>query len=88
MTLSAERAESAVLLRVQDTGSGIAPEHVAHVFDRFYRADSARTAQSGEAGLGLAIARSIVEGHGGTISVESTPGQGTTFTIRLPGAAA
>lgn len=85
VTLSAERAEAAVLLRVQDTGSGIGPEHVAHIFDRFYRADSARTPQGGEAGLGLAIARSIVESHGGTISVESTLGQGTTFTIRLPG---
>jgi signal transduction histidine kinase len=73
-------------LRVQDTGSGIAPEHLPYVFDRFYRGDKARHNQSGEAGLGLAIARSIVESHGGTIAVQSNLGQGATFTIWLPAA--
>jgi signal transduction histidine kinase len=87
VTLSAQAEQSDVLLLVSDTGSGIAPEHVPHIFDRFYRADSSRNTQGGEAGLGLAIARSIVEGHGGTIRVDSTVGLGTTFTIRLPGVA-
>ncbi|MEN4010857.1 MAG: HAMP domain-containing sensor histidine kinase [Bellilinea sp.] len=72
-----------LLLTVQDSGSGIAPEHLAHIFDRFYRADPSR--QSGqESGLGLSIARSIVEAHGGKLSVESRPGEGATFTISLP----
>ncbi len=72
-----------LLLTVQDNGSGIAAEDLAHIFDRFYRADAAR--QSGqESGLGLSIARSIVEAHRGKLSVESRLGEGTTFTIALP----
>jgi two-component system sensor histidine kinase BaeS len=70
---------------VEDTGAGIAPEDLPHVFDRFYRGNEAREGEGGESGLGLAIARSIVELHGGTIAARSTPGQGTTFTIVLPG---
>lgn len=80
--LSARQLEDAVLLQVQDSGSGISPEDLPHVFDRFYRADKSRQ-QNGETGLGLAIARSIVEAHGGKLTVESTPGKETTFTIRL-----
>lgn len=72
-----------VLLTVQDTGTGILPDELPHVFDRFYRGDEAR-GDGGESGLGLAIAKSLVELHGGTISVESLPAQGTTFTITLP----
>ena len=86
VSLSARPQDAGVAMCVQDTGSGIAPEHLPYVFDRFYRADQARHGQSGEAGLGLAIARSIVESHGGTISVQSTPGQGAAFTIWLPAA--
>jgi signal transduction histidine kinase len=86
VTLSAQAEQEGVVLRVQDTGSGIAPEHLPYVFDRFYRGDKARHNQSGEAGLGLAIARSIVESHGGTIAVQSNLGQGATFTIWLPAA--
>ena len=66
----------------EDSGSGIAPEALPHVFERFYRGDSAR--HEDESGLGLAIAKSLVEAHGGSISVASPPGQGTTFTIELP----
>jgi signal transduction histidine kinase len=73
-----------VQFAVMDTGPGIAPEHLPHIFDRFYRADRARTRGSGGAGLGLAIARQIVEAHGGQIWAASTPGQGTTMRFRLP----
>jgi heavy metal sensor kinase len=73
-----------VELWVRDTGTGIASEHLPHIFDRFYRADKARSRAEGGAGLGLSICRWIAEAHGGSISVESTPGQGSTFTIRLP----
>ncbi len=76
----------AVRLWVADTGEGIPPDHLPHIFDRFYRADPARSRNRGGTGLGLAIARAIIEAHGGTISVESAgiPGQGSEFTIRLP----
>lgn len=76
------------LLTVQDTGAGIPPEHLPHVFDRFYRGDSARTRDGGESGLGLAIDKAIVEAHGGTISADSALGAGTTFTIALGGSGA
>jgi two-component system, OmpR family, heavy metal sensor histidine kinase CusS len=69
---------------VHDTGIGIAPDHLPHVFDRFYRADRARSRAAGGAGLGLAIGRWIAEAHGGVISVESTVGQGSRFSVRLP----
>jgi signal transduction histidine kinase len=83
ITLSAATEDDRVLLRVADTGPGIAPEHLPHVFQRFYRADASRPA-NGESGLGLAIAKSLVEAQGGTIRVESVPGQGATFTVALP----
>jgi signal transduction histidine kinase len=69
---------------VRDTGIGIAPEHIPHLFDRFYRVDKARARDAGGAGLGLAIAKSVVDAHNGKITVESQPGKGTTFTIWLP----
>jgi two-component system sensor histidine kinase BaeS len=68
---------------VSDNGAGIAPEDLPHVFDRFYRGDSSRQIADGESGLGLAIAKSIVEMHGGTISVNSDLGEGTTFIISI-----
>ena len=83
ITLSAEASVESVLLRVSDTGPGIEPEYLPHIFQRFYRADESRTT-NGESGLGLAIAKSLVEAHGGTIQVESIMGQGATFTITLP----
>jgi len=73
-----------VVFRISDTGQGIAPEDLPHIFDRFYRADRARARGSGGAGLGLAIARQIVVAHGGTIWAESEPGQGTTISVALP----
>jgi two-component system, OmpR family, sensor kinase len=78
-----ERDGSTAVLSVRDTGLGIAPEHLPHLFERFYRADPARAA--GALGLGLAISRSIVEAHGGRIEAESRPGRGSTFTVKLPG---
>ena len=72
-------------IAVADTGEGIAPEHVTRVFERFYRADTARDREHGGAGLGLAIAKALVEAHGGSISVASAgPGAGATFTVDLP----
>jgi signal transduction histidine kinase len=70
-------------LRVADSGIGIAPADLPHVFDRFYRADHARVRDEQGSGLGLAIAKWIVAAHGGTIGVSSTPGEGSTFTVRL-----
>jgi two-component system OmpR family sensor kinase len=69
---------------VQDTGQGIAPEDLPHVFDRFYRGDLSRARATGNTGLGLSIARAIVHSHGGSISVQSTPGEGAFFNIVLP----
>lgn len=81
--LSAESTNHSLVLQVHDTGTGISPEDLPHVFDRFYQGDKSRSAD-GESGLGLAIARSIVEAHNGRIRAESSPGQGTTFIITLP----
>lgn len=81
--LAAEAKEEAVILSVIDSGSGIAPEQLPHIFDRFYRADEARQQDSGESGLGLAIAKSIVEAHGGTITAASKIGEGTKFSVWL-----
>jgi heavy metal sensor kinase len=75
-----------VELWVRDTGSGIASEHLPHLFDRFYRVDKARSRAEGGTGLGLSICRWIAEAHGGSISVESTLGQGATFRVVLPAA--
>jgi signal transduction histidine kinase len=71
-------------ITVSDTGVGIAPEHLSHLFERFYRVETARTQQTGGTGLGLAIAYEVVRLHGGTLAVQSQLNQGTTFTIQLP----
>ena len=78
------RTNGSGVVRVVDTGIGIAPESINHVFDRFYRADEARNRDSGGVGLGLAIARELVSDHGGRITAESRPGEGSTFTVQLP----
>jgi len=76
--------DDAAILEVADTGTGIEPEDLPHVFDRFWRADKSRSRTTGGSGLGLAITRHLVEAHGGTVSVTSTPGEGSTFRISLP----
>ena len=81
------RPDGQVAIGVEDTGSGIAPEDLPHIFERFYRADSSRARSTGGSGLGLTIARRLVETHGGTIGVESVVGQGSRFTFTLPPAA-
>ena len=82
--LTAETSADAVQLHVHDSGVGIPAEELPQVFERFYKGDAARSRNGGESGLGLAIARSLVEAHGGRISVTSRLGEGTTFTISLP----
>ncbi|MCS6964036.1 sensor histidine kinase [Thermoflexus sp.] len=82
ITLRAQAGETFIALDVQDTGPGIPPEILPHIFERFFRGDPARTGSG--AGLGLSIARALVEAMGGTIEVESQVGRGSTFTIRLP----
>jgi len=84
VTLHAEAIPSGVSVSIRDTGEGILPEDLPHVFERFYRGDLSRNHASGGAGLGLAIVKGLVEAHGGSICVESMRGQGTTFTFTLP----
>jgi heavy metal sensor kinase len=72
------------VVEVRDTGIGIASEDMPHIFDRFYRADKARSRESGGAGLGLSIARWEIEAHGGSIEIQSTVGKGSVFQVRLP----
>jgi two-component system OmpR family sensor kinase len=73
-------------LRVSDNGPGLSPEAQQHIFDRFWRADRARSRDQGGSGLGLAICQAIVDAHDGRIWVESTAGQGATFIVELPAA--
>ncbi|CAG7619127.1 Adaptive-response sensory-kinase SasA [Paenibacillus solanacearum] len=78
-----EPGEGDVTVRLTDNGSGIPAEAAAHIFDRFYRAESSRNSRTGGSGLGLAIARQVIEGHGGTIGADSVYGQGTTIYFTL-----
>ena len=82
-TLEAQGAD--VRIRIADTGVGIGPEASRHIFERFYRADPARSRQQDGFGLGLAIVKWIAESHHGAVELASEPGAGSTFTVRLPG---
>jgi signal transduction histidine kinase len=87
VTVTCRQVEGWVEYAVTDTGEGIEPEHLGHVFDRFYRADAARDRGHGGSGIGLSIAKALVEAHGGGISVRSAGrGRGATFVVRLPAA--
>ena len=79
-----EEVGESVLIRVHDQGRGIAPEHLPRLFERFYRVDPSRSRKVGGTGLGLAIVKHIVQAHNGVVTVESTLGQGTVFTLHLP----
>lgn len=84
--VTAERRGARIAIQVIDNGVGIAPEHLPHLCERFYRVDSARSRPDGGTGLGLAICKSIAESSGGTLSFASAPGKGTTVTVSLPAA--
>jgi signal transduction histidine kinase len=86
VSIDAKREGGEVVIRVRDTGIGIAPGELPHVFDRFWRADPARSrsGQRSGSGLGLAICKWIAEAHGGSIHLQSKPGRGTTITVVLP----
>lgn len=85
ITVSAEDAGAALRIKVADTGAGMPRSDLSRIFERFYRVDKARSRQTGGTGLGLSIVKHIIDAHGGTIGVESEVGQGTTFTLMLPG---
>jgi heavy metal sensor kinase len=84
VSVTLERTRDGARIEVSDTGIGIAPEHLPHIFERFFRTAEAREQNSHGTGLGLAISRSIVQAHHGEISVGSIPHEGTTFTVALP----
>ena len=84
ITFRARAIGTTLRIDVIDTGLGIPQSAIPHVFDRFYRADRARSRSTGGSGLGLAIVRDVVEAHGGEVSIESPPAGGTRLTIELP----
>jgi signal transduction histidine kinase len=79
-----ENGAQAVVIRVSDSGPGIAPEHHSRIFERFYRVDKGRSRAAGGTGLGLSIVKHVVQLHRGHVAIDSAPDNGTTFTIRLP----
>jgi two-component system, OmpR family, sensor histidine kinase CiaH len=84
VAVAVHRQGAAAVLEVSDTGAGIAPEDLPRIFDRFYRADTARSHARGGTGLGLAIAKTLVDAHHGALTLTSTPGVGTRASVRLP----
>jgi signal transduction histidine kinase len=76
--------EDSLVFQVRDNGPGIASDQMSRIFERFYRVDKSRSREMGGTGLGLAIVKHAVENHGGTVSVQSELGKGSTFTIILP----
>jgi signal transduction histidine kinase len=84
ITVSTESENQFAILRVADTGFGIPAEDLPHLFERFYRVEKSRSRDKGGSGLGLAISRAIVSAHSGSLEATSAPGQGATFTVRLP----
>ena len=84
VTLGLRRSNGSAVAEFRDTGIGVSAEDLPHIFDRFYRADKARSREFGGVGLGLSIARWVAEAHGGSIEVQSTPAAGSVFRVRLP----
>ena len=84
VTVAAREEDGRLVIEVRDQGPGIAPEHHPRIFDRFYRVDKSRSRKLGGTGRGLSIVRHAAEAHGGTVGVTSAPGQGSTFTLRVP----
>jgi len=84
LTISLSREDENAVIKVSDTGAGIPEDAIPHLFERFYRVDKARARKSGGSGLGLSIVRSMLERNTGEITVESTLGQGTVFTVTFP----
>ena len=83
MRLFLDTVHGRIRIRVTNTGEGIPEEDLTHIFERFYRSDASRAGNDENFGLGLAIARTITESHGGTITAQSTPQTGTVFTVEL-----
>jgi two-component system phosphate regulon sensor histidine kinase PhoR len=81
--VEAQAAGPEIVISVKDQGSGIAPEHLDRIFERFYRVDAGRSRKEGGTGLGLAIVKHIAQAHGGMVTVASTPGQGSLFSMHL-----
>jgi len=84
VTVDATCEKNIIIVQVHDTGEGIKPDDIPYVFDRFYRGEKSRNRTTGGAGLGLAIARGIIEAHGGSIKVRSEMGKETCFTFTIP----
>jgi two-component system OmpR family sensor kinase len=84
VTVAVGTADHAAVVHVRDTGPGLPDEQKARVFERFYRADSARSRTTGGSGLGLSIVAALVSAHRGTVEVTDTPGGGATFSVRIP----
>jgi len=84
VTLGARAMADGVETWIRDTGPGIAPEDLPHVFERFWRSEKSRNRQTGGSGIGLALVKQLIEAHGGRVSVESTLGHGATFRVMLP----
>jgi len=82
--VEAKEIDSEIVIKVRDQGCGIEKEHLSRLFERFYRVDKARSRKLGGTGLGLAIVKHITQAHGGHVTVESTPGKGTTFSLHIP----
>jgi len=83
--VTGQSTEEGLVIRVADSGIGIAPEHLTHIFERFYRVDKSRSRAGGGSGIGLTIARHLIEAHGGSLWAESAgPGKGSVFTFVMP----